>query len=135
MCSASVTDRIWCAASSPIISGALVGLSLATVALVTFPTDWLVRRPESGAQSDFSASTSRIRYAKVLRWLLVPGASITLGGYVALYVAAEGKGCDARFTALERKWILAWSLAATLTFVLLIVLAQLRRLVTRGARS
>jgi predicted aconitase with swiveling domain len=60
-------------------------------------------------------------------WLLALLTGATITGYVAIYVSLNGKFCGAQLSAETERLITAWAMVASLTVVVMVVSACLRR--------
>lgn len=124
---------LWCGASAPVVEGFLVGLGIAVVGLAVFPFGFRVERQAGSKWSVHEAASSAVGRAKVMSWLLLALATLTLGGYVVIYVGAQGKYCDAGPSPAVQALVVPWAGTTALTVVALGVSVWLRR-VARGRR-
>jgi hypothetical protein len=124
---------VWCAVSAPMIEGFLVGLGIAVAGLAVFPFGFRVQHLAGDKWSDHAASALAVRWGKVMSWLLVPLATVTIGGYVAIYVGARGKYCDAGPSPAVQWLVVPWAITGAVTVVTLGLSVWLRR-VARGRR-
>ncbi len=131
----SVGDIIWCGVSAPVVQGVFVGLGVSAVGLVVFPFAFVLVRPPSGTQSNYSRATVYLKWARRTSWALGVFAGITLAGYVVLYTDASGNFCTERFDRHMQLGVFVWTGAAGTTFALLAVIAILRGLTHRLSKN
>lgn len=127
-----LAEHIWCASSTNLVQGFLAGLGVLGGGLALFPLETIVSRTSTVRASSYArARLSRDR-ARVLVWLLLPVAAATVGGYLFLYAAVDGKSCDkAKFTPREEDLVVWWSAGVAVSFALLVALFVLRTRVRR----
>jgi hypothetical protein len=126
---------IWCAAGSPVLQGVFAGLGLAAIGLAVYPFDVVLMRPDRGRVLPFVRAARSARWGRRVAWVLVVATALTLVGYLSIYVLAEGKYCDARLVAGERRLIAFWTGLAFIDFLLIGFTAYLRRVALAGSRS
>ena len=128
-------DEAWCAVSAPVVQSLLVGLGVAAVGLAFFPFTVDLVRPLKGDQLSYRTATTAVAWGRRISWPLVLLASVTLAGYVVVYVRAHGRFCDAVIDQTTRRILCGWTFVATLTFVVLALLAILRHRASRASAS
>lgn len=124
---------VWCAAGAPPIQGMLIGLGLLVISLVFFPWQVRLERPGSGRMASYADAVYLVRWTRWLSWLLTPLAVATLCGYIAIYVSARGRFCDAVLEPAEETMILVWGCTSAATAVVVGVVALFRHQISRAA--
>ncbi|HEV7652721.1 MAG TPA: hypothetical protein VGP26_31585 [Actinophytocola sp.] len=108
------------------VEGFLTGLGIISVGLIAFPYSLTIVRPASGQQSNFSGAKRISRWSRVASWLLAALTVGTIGGYVVIFVSAEGKFCDARLNPATSCFVMVWTGGMVLTMCALVASVVLR---------
>jgi hypothetical protein len=127
-------DLIWCGAGAPVVQGILIGIGAAAIGLAAFPFAILPQRPTSGKFSGFARARTLVFWGRLLAVLLAFFIVLTVAGYIVLFVAADGRFCNARLTSHDQLAIVVWCCAAGVTLGI-VILSGVLRWVTRRITS